>query len=505
MLQRPQEVPSSLEAAERQAVVIGGGPSGLTAAYRLIQAGVKTEVLEAHHRVGGIARTEEYKGYRFDMGGHRFFTKSPEVNQFWNEILGREFLTRPRLSRIFYRNQYFDYPLKPLNVLGILGLVDSVRIIASYIRWQLLPYRLEETFEQWVTNRFGRRLFKIFFESYTEKVWGIPCSEIRAEWAAQRIKNLSLSSAVYSMFVNTGKNIRSLIEEFRYPRLGPGMMWEAVQGKIEDAGGQVETNAVVVRIHRSENTVFGVTVQLKSGKQKYIEGTDFVSSMPITTLVKSLDPPPPSNILEAAAGLRYRDFLTVCLIVRKRDLFPDNWIYVHDPQVKVGRIQNFGNWSPDMLAEEGTSSLGLEYFCNEGDEVWNTPDDQLISQAKNELGQLGLVESSDIVDGCVFRVPKSYPIYDSGYESHLRTLREYVGSFTNLQTIGRNGLHRYNNQDHAMLTGMLAVQNLLYQTDHDLWSVNADQSYHEIKEVSNLDERAGATPENTRHQAATNG
>lgn len=468
------------DAQKRQVVVIGGGPAGLTAAHRLVQADAKPIVLEKLDKVGGIARTENYKGYHFDMGGHRFFTKSAEVNQFWHEVLGPDFLRRPRLSRIYYHGRFFNYPLKLFNTLWGLGLVESILIILSYIRWQLFPYREEESFEQWVTNRFGRRLFKTFFESYTEKVWGIPCSKLKAEWAAQRIKDLSLRTAVVSMFVKPKKTIKTLIEEFDYPRRGPGMLWETVRRQVEERGGEVWLNANVVGIQREGNRICGVVVE-HDGCRKVVPGTDFITSMPLTQFVKWLDPPPPTEVLAAADRLTYRDFLTVCLVVKKETLFPDNWIYIHDPTVKVGRIQNFKNWSPDMVPDLSTTSLGLEYFCNEGDALWRMSDADLIELGKRELEQIGLARYADIVDGAVFRVEKTYPVYDSDYRCHLEVLKRYLATFPNCQTVGRNGLHRYNNQDHAMLTGMYAVRNLLYGERHDLWKINAEEEY--IEEV----------------------
>ncbi len=459
-------------------IVIGGGPAGLTAAYELVKQQQTPIVLEKYNKVGGIARTENYRGYHFDMGGHRFFTKSTQVQEFWQEVLGDEFLRRPRLSRIFYQNKYFHYPLKPFNALLGLGPIEGIRIVASYLRWHLFPYKEEETFEQWVTNRFGKRLFETFFKSYTEKVWGIPCSELKAEWAAQRIKDLSLKTAITAMFLKPQETIKTLIEEFDYPRRGPGMLWTAVQDRINGQGGQVHLNSNVVGIQREGQRITGVTVE-RDGRTHTATGHSFISSMPVTQLLKWLDPPPPANVLRAANQLSYRDFLTVCLIIKKQDVFPDNWIYIHDPSVQVGRIQNFKNWSDDMVPDQATTSLGLEYFCNEGDEIWTMPDEALIALGKQEIAKIGLAEAADVVDGAVFRVEKSYPVYDSDYVESLETIKAYLATIENLQTIGRNGLHRYNNQDHAMLTGMLAVRNLLHGEQNNLWQVNAEQEYHE--------------------------
>jgi protoporphyrinogen oxidase len=458
-------------------VIIGGGPAGLTAAYELVKRGHRPVVLEKADKVGGLSRTEQYKGYRFDMGGHRFYTKSQEVKKMWEEVLGKEFLRRPRLSRIFYNRRFFYYPLKPLNVLWNLGLVESIRIIVSYLRWQLLPYKQEETFEQWVTNRFGRRLFLVFFKTYTEKVWGIPCSALKAEWAAQRIKDLSVKTALVHMFLKPAVTVKTLIEEFDYPRLGPGMMWQAVKEEVEKRNGVVELNTDVVEIIRDGNVVRSV-ITACNGQTREIRGSHFISSMPLTEFIKKLRPAS-DRALHAADQLHYRDFLTVCLIVDQPDLFPDNWIYIHDPSVKVGRIQNFKNWSPDMVHDPMKTSLGLEYFCTEGDALWEMPDADLIELAKSEIDRIGLARYADIVDGCVFRVPKAYPVYDSDYRDHLAEIRRFTEGLLNVTSIGRNGLHRYNNQDHAMLTGMLAVRNLIAGERHDLWSVNADQAYHE--------------------------
>jgi protoporphyrinogen oxidase len=466
------------EAAEKQVVVIGGGPAGLTAGYELTKFHLCPIVLEKESLVGGLARTESYKGFHFDMGGHRFFTKVEEVKKMWQDVLGREFLRRPRLSRIYYNGKFFFYPLRPLNALLGLGFLQSILIVLSFIRWQLFPYRREDTFEQWVTNRFGRRLFLTFFKTYTEKVWGISCSELRAEWAAQRIKNLSLKTALMSMFIKPKNTIKTLIEEFDYPRFGPGMMWNAVKAEIERRQGAVRLNSDVVRINRTENRIDGVVVR-HQGSEELISGTDFISSMPVTGFIKALDPPAPPAVQSAAARLSYRDFLTVVLIINKPHIFEDNWVYIHDPSVHVGRIQNFKNWSPDMVPDPSKTSLGLEYFCAEGDAVWTMSDAELIEMGRQEIDRIGLARAKDVVDGCVVRVEKAYPVYDSDYREYLGVVRKFIDGLENCQTIGRNGLHRYNNQDHAMLTGMLAVRNMVLGQHNDLWSVNTDQEYHE--------------------------
>jgi len=463
---------------EKQVVVIGAGPAGLTAARELTKAGLRPLVVEKRASVGGLARTEVFKGFRFDMGGHRFFTKVEEVKKIWREVLGEDFLQRPRLSRIYYNRRFFYYPLRLLDTLLKLGPWLAATIVLSYLRWQVFPHPREDTFEQWVTNRFGRRLFRIFFKTYTEKVWGIPCSELRAEWAAQRIKDLSLKTALLHMLVRPRTTIRTLIEEFEYPRLGPGMMWQAVADEIQLDQGVLRLNSDVVSVRRTGCRIDGVVIR-SDGREELIESSHFISSMPVTELVAKLSPPAPAEVRNAAAKLVYRDFLTVCLIVNKPDLFPDNWIYVHSPEVLVGRVQNFKNWSPDMVPDAGKTSLGLEYFCAENDSLWNMPDAELVELGKRELERIGLARAADVADGCVFRTDKAYPVYDAGYRECLATVRVFVDGLENLQTIGRNGLHRYNNQDHAMLTGLLAVRNLLLGQQNDLWSVNTDQEYHE--------------------------
>jgi protoporphyrinogen oxidase len=464
--------------SDKRVVIVGAGPAGLTAAYDLTKHDLRPIVLEKRNIVGGLARTESYKGFYFDMGGHRFFTKVPEVKRMWHEVLGKDFLLRPRLSRIYYKKKFFYYPLKPFNALTGLGLFESLLIIWSCVWWYLFPHRKEDTFEQWVTNRFGKRLFQTFFKSYTEKVWGIPCSELKADWAAQRIKDLSLKTALLNMFLKPKKTIKSLIEEFEYPRLGPGMMWNTVKERIETRGATVRMEADVAAITRKGNLIDSVIIAT-NGHREVIQGTHFISSMPVTEFIKKLDPSPPPDVLQAAEKIHYRDFLTVCLIVNKPELFPDNWIYIHDPDVKVGRIQNFKNWSPDMVPDPAKTSLGLEYFCTEGDDLWNMADSDLIELGKQEVDRIGLARYSDIEGGCVCRVPKAYPVYDSDYREYVLTVRKFIDGLENFQTIGRNGLHRYNNQDHAMLTGMLAVRNVVLGEHNDLWNVNTDQEYHE--------------------------
>ena len=463
-------------------VIIGGGPAGLTAAWELAREGGRALVLEADTIVGGISRTASYKGYRFDVGGHRFFTKVPHVQQVWEELIGDEFLVRPRLSRIFYRGKMFDYPLKPANAVLGLGPLETVRIGLSYLKAQLFPSKEERTFEQWVSNRFGRRLFEIFFKTYTEKVWGMSCSEISAEWAAQRIKDLDLKVAIRQALLgglgSRGRVVTSLIEEFHYPRLGPGQMWERCADKLGERGSEVRLGARVVRIEHDGSGVLAAWTRGEDGTEERHEGPQFLSSMPLQELIGVLDPPAPEEVRSAAASLRYRDFLTVALIVDEAELFPDNWIYIHAAEVQVGRIQNYKNWSPDMVPDAGRTALGLEYFVQEGDALWSMPDPELIALATREVEQLGLVPKGRVVDGTVLRMPKAYPVYDGTYQDALAVIRGWLAGLANLESVGRNGQHRYNNQDHSMMTGAHAAWNL-GGGDFDVWGVNVEQEYHE--------------------------
>ncbi|RMF57900.1 MAG: NAD(P)/FAD-dependent oxidoreductase [Calditrichaeota bacterium] len=470
-----------------KAVIIGAGPAGLTAGYELHKLGMNSIVLEADTLVGGISRTVNYKGYRFDIGGHRFFTKVPYVRQLWEEILGEDFLVRPRLSRIHYRGHFFDYPLKALNALIGLGPVESTLVILSYAKTKIMPTREETNFEQWVANRFGYRLYNIFFKNYTEKVWGIPCNEISADWAAQRIKNLSLTEAVRNAIFGSGKSkdgkvITTLIEQFYYPRLGPGMMWESCEKILAEQGNPTIHGQYVKKVKHDKFRVESVVAVNQDGEETEYAGEQFISSMPLRELIFALDPAPPDKVLEAAHRLRYRDYLTVVLIVNREDVFPDNWIYIHTPEVKMGRIQNYKNWSPDMVPDISKTSLGLEYFLWEKDEEWTWPDERLIELGIKECSHLGLIERNEVIDGTVVRMKKAYPIYDRYYHSSVETLKNYLSEFTNLQTIGRNGLHRYNNQDHSMLTAVYAARNIFGEC-YDVWSVNTETEYHEEGEV----------------------
>jgi protoporphyrinogen oxidase len=457
-------------------ILIGAGPAGLTAAYELVKHGIQSLVLEKSEHVGGIARTEVYKGYRFDIGGHRFYTKVEEVQELWQEVLGDQLIRVPRLSRIYYQGKFFNYPLEPFDALSKMGVVESGRILLSYLKIKAFPYAQEETLEEWVSNRFGKRLFQTFFKTYTEKVWGIPCDKIQADWAAQRIKGLSLKAAILNAVFKTS-GPKTLIKEFDYPVLGPGMMWEAFQAAVEAKGSTVAMNARVIRLQREENRITSLSYR-HEGATIEVAADQFISSMPVSRLLQCLDPLPPEPVLQAAKALNYRAFMIVALIVDRADLFPDNWIYVHSPIVKVGRIQNFKNWSMAMVPDPSKTCLGMEYFCSEGDTLWQMSDTELLDLATRELDMLGLAPAAAVEDGTVLRQPKAYPVYDQDYRQHLRVIQAYLATLENLQTVGRNGMHRYNNQDHSMLTGLLAARNLLGK-NYDLWEVNTERSYYE--------------------------
>lgn len=460
-------------------IIIGGGPAGLTCGYELVKNNHQPLVLEQANLVGGISRTEVYQGYRFDIGGHRFYTKVTKIEQLWREVLGDNFIQVSRLSRIYYQGKFFDYPLSLKTTLINLGIIESVLIIWSYIQTKLFFFgnkKEAETFEDWVIASFGERLYRTFFKTYTEKVWGIPCNQIQAEWAKQRIKGMSLTEVISNAIFGKSK-AKSLINQFDYPILGPGMMWEAFAGSIESKGGKVQLNSKIIKINRQNTKILSIEIEEK-GEIKTIEGQHFVSSMPVTKLLSIIEPKPPKNILNVANKLKYRDFLIVALIIDAEDLFPDNWIYIHDQNFRVGRIQNFKNWSEKMVPDLTKTCLGMEYFCSEGDDLWNLSNPELIELATQKLKGLKLAKYKLVEGGKVLRQKKAYPVYYKNYYQYLTIIKDYLDTFENLQTIGRNGMHRYNNQDHSMLTGLLAAKNILGEK-HNLWEVNTERSYYE--------------------------
>jgi protoporphyrinogen oxidase len=458
--------------------VLGAGPAGLTAAYVLARRGAPGVVFEADSTVGGIAKTVVHDGYRFDLGGHRFFTKLHHVQELWEAVLGDELLLRPRLSRIYYDGKFLAYPLQAKDVIARLGLLESVLCTLSYFRSRLTRRRRrQETFEDWVEARFGRRLYDAFFGPYTEKVWGIPGTEIRAEWAAQRIKNFSFTKAVLSIAGVRREHVTTLLEQFHYPRLGPGQMWEEFQRRAEAGGVPVRLRHRARSVRHRAGHVTEVVVE-RDGDVEVVPVTGVLSSIPLSELVLALDPPAPPEVAAAARRLRYRDLVLVALVIDDEEPFPDNWIYLHDPGTRAGRVQNFGAWS-DAMVQPGTTCLGAEYFCFEGDEIWVMPEDEAIRLATAELARIGLVDPAKVTGGAKVQVPRAYPMYDGDYRDAVPVLKGFLAGFDNLQTFGRNGLHRYNNQDHSMWTAVLATLNLLDGARHDVWSVNIEESYLE--------------------------
>jgi protoporphyrinogen oxidase len=479
---------SPVEDVESQSLgyaILGGGPAGLTGALALGAHGHKAVVFEAEGQVGGIAKTVEVDGYRFDLGGHRFFTKVGQIERLWADVLGDEFLTRPRLSRIYFAGKFFSYPLTSKDVVARLGLWESTLCVFSYLWAQRHRGRTAETFEEWVTARFGRRLYDAFFRSYTEKIWGIPGSEIRSLWAAQRIKNFSLWKAALTIVGLRRDHVTTLIEEFKYPRLGPGQMWERLQERLELRHDiAVELNHRVTKIHHRNMRV--ETIEVESDGRAETHAVDGVlSSLALQDLIAALKPAPPQPVLDAAAKLRYRDFCLVALMSTQEQPFPDNWIYIHDPGTRAGRVQNFGAWSEDMVMP-GTTCLGVEYFCFQGDDIWEMSEADAVAMATREMAEIGLIDPAKVTGGAKVLVPKAYPTYDREYEAAVEEIRSYLDGFENLQPCGRNGLHRYNNQDHSMLTAIFGASNLIGKGHHDVWSVNADDVYLEEGEIDEL-------------------
>ena len=474
---------------DHQIVIIGAGPAGLTAAYVLNKRGVRSTVLESDTVVGGISRTATADGWRFDIGGHRFFTKVQQVEDVWFEILGPDdFLKRPRLSRIYYRGKFYDYPISATNALRNLGLIEAFRCVGSYLWVRVRPPKDTTTLEGFVVSRFGWRLYGHFFQTQSEKVWGVPCTEIQADWGAQRIKNLSLFRAVWEALkpkrmrakAAKSKQVTSLIEEFNYPKYGPGMMWERCAELVTAQGSTITFDAKVTKVEHEGGRAVAVTATTGGEPTRY-PCTDVISSMPIGALLRAMDPPPPDDVLAAADALRYRDFITVALVVPEDVGFPDNWIYVNDKSVEVGRIQNFGRWSP-YLVKDGRTCLGLEFFVWEGDHMWTKADADLVAQGTRELHEIGLLDDpSAVEEGFVVRMPKAYPMYDAAYKENVERLARWIAEHVpNVYPVGRNGMHRYNNQDHSMLTAMLSVENI-FGADHDVWNVNVEEEYHEEK------------------------
>ncbi len=478
----PADAPEAPDLPLGPVVVIGAGPAGLTAAYALGKRGGVATVLEATGVVGGISQTVVRDGFRFDIGGHRFFTKVPEVERLWHEILSDDdFLQRPRSSRIYYQGKFFDYPIKAFSALRTLGPVEAIRCGLSFLWVRIRPPKDQTTLEGYVVADYGWRLYGHFFKAYSTKVWGVPPSEISAEWGAQRIKGMTLWTAVWepirARFAGQrgkGQQVTSLIEEFQYPKHGPGMMWERCQTLVEGQGSKVVFDAPVTTISHAGGRATAVV----AGGSTY-DADHVISSMPFNHLLKAMDPPVPAAVQRAADDLAFRDFLSVALVVpADKVAWTDNWIYIHDPEIKTMRVQNFGSWSPYMV-KDGRNVLGLEYTVQEGDEWWTASDDELVERGKAELEALGLMRAADVEAGYVVRMPKAYPVYDEDYRANVEVLRGWLAEHaTNVHPVGRNGMHKYNNQDHSMLTAMLTVENIL-GASHDIWEVNVEEEYHE--------------------------
>ncbi|MEX2292553.1 MAG: NAD(P)/FAD-dependent oxidoreductase [Acidimicrobiales bacterium] len=482
---------SLMDSGSGEVVIIGAGPAGLTAAFELGKRGATATVLEADEVVGGISRTVVRDGYRFDIGGHRFFTKVPEVEALWHEILPDEaFLLRPRKSRIYYRGKFYDYPIRPFNALRNLGLIEAMRCVVSFLWVRVRPPKDRASLEGYVVASYGRRLYSHFFKTYTEKVWGVPASALSADWGAQRIKGMSLWGAVWEPVRarvagarrDSSKQVTSLIEEFQYPKLGPGMMWERCHDLVLEQGSTVTLGATVTAIAHARGRATSVSSIDAAGAVTTRTADHVISSMPFPALLRAMDPPAPGEVLAAADDLSFRDFLSVALVVPEDKVeWTDNWIYIHAPEVKTMRVQNFGSWSP-YLVRDGRNVLGLEYTVAEGDEYWTASDERLIEMGKAELEQLGLMNSDDVEEGYVVRMPKAYPTYDEFYLRNVNILRGWLDQCVpNVHPIGRNGMHKYNNQDHSMFTAMLTVDNI-FGADHDIWTVNVEDEYHEVSQ-----------------------
>ena len=475
----------------RHVVVMGAGPAGLSAAHELIRHGTPVTVVEKDRQVGGIARTHAFMGCRFDVGPHRFFSKNPEIEALWTEVLGDEFRPVSRLTRILYRGRFFDYPIRASNAFLNLGPIETARCLVSYAQSRLQPVAEPKSFEDWVSNQFGHRLFEIFFKTYTEKVWGISTSELSADWAGQRIRGLNLVEVIRNALLPAALRggertiVKTLVDAFRYPRLGAGQMWEAVATRLARAGYPVRLGEEVVAVRHAGGRVLSAAVQDRRGGTVDMMGSEFISTMPIRELIAKLQPAAPSIVRAAADALGYRDFITVNVIVDRAEVFPDQWIYVHDPGVKVGRIANFKNFSSAMVDDSGLSGLGMEYFCFETDGMWTWSDAELLDLGRRELVALGICRADEVKAGTVYRQPKAYPVYDGTYLQHLEVIREWLSrALPNLWLVGRNGMHHYNNQDHSMMTGILVARNIATGSTYDPWLVNTDAEYHE-------EERAG--------------
>lgn len=457
-------------------VILGAGPAALSAGLELNKKGFKTILIEREDKIGGISKTILYKGHRFDVGGHRFFTKSKEVNKLWHDTLGKDFVPTPRLSRIYYNRKFFMYPVEVKDTLLKAGIWTSIICVASYFKYKFFPIKPEKSFEDWVTNRFGQKLFKMFFQSYTEKVWGISTKKLSAEWATQRIKNLSMWETIKNAIFKPKEKVTSLIDEFYYPKYGPGMMYEKMAETLKKDGTEIMLSADVISLKKKGNRIEEVIIESK-GSKKSIKGDYFVSTIPLSDTIKFITPEI-KKLENIQKDLRFRDFLSVNLILKKPDLFPDTWIYVHDPAVKMGRVQNYKNWSRFMTADKDHTPIGCEYFCNQGDALWKTDDKKLIALASFELEKIGLAKKEDIVDGLVYRMRDAYPVYMGKYKEAICEAKSVIDSIENLEVAGRGGMFRYNNMDHSILAGLFAARKIAGEKC-DPWDVNEEKDYHE--------------------------
>jgi len=470
------------EMNERKIVIAGGGPSGLACAYTLAQQGKSPLLIEQESQIGGLCRTINFHGYLFDIGGHRFFSKNDEIVKLWEQIMGNDMLHVERKSKIYYRKKFFKYPLSFFNVFGNLGLWESFLCVLSFVLNKYFIKRDESTLEGWITKQFGERLFWIFFRSYSEKLWGKSCENISSDWAEQRIRGLSLRVAIRDMFSANRKNApTTLVRQFLYPRTGPGEFYDRLKKNATERGAKIVTGREVVGVRHDGTRILSVVAEdVCIRKREEIPVEYFFSSLPLPNLIKMLDPLPHfEEVLAAARELRFRSILIVNVILDRKDLFPDQWIYVHSPEVKLGRIQNYKNWSPAMVLDSNKTSLGLEYFCDEGDWFWRMNDVDLINFAVNEVERIGIVSRRNLIDGFVLRNAYAYPVYNLGYKKHVGVIREYLKRFSNFQAMGRSGLFQYDNSDHALYQGICAARNFPGKAKCDLWDLGGNKMYLE--------------------------